>query len=265
MRLRALLLGTIAFAGLAAAPPAAAQSTRAATLKGVVLDAATAKPLQGARIVVSTTGGVFVTDSAGQFEISGLATGIVRFFFSADGFPTASVVLAFASGEVMQQRFELDSTIVAQVDSLRPTIQPLEPTTVTAEYSRGVRYENFERRLKTGRGQYVTRAQIDSSSWSDLGDAVRHMRGVAVECGGGRGCQIRMVRANQGCYPEYIVDDRVDNFFGPYVAIRDIEGLEVYTGAADVPGEYAGRNAGCGVVVIWTKAGPLKKRPPAKP
>ena len=263
MRHRSLLLGAIAIAGLVAAPGAAAQSSRPATLKGQVLDAATAQPLPGARVVVSTTGGVFVSDSMGRFEVPGLATGIVRFYFSADGFPTATVVLAFASGEVMQQRFELDSAVVVAQEPMQPSIQPLEPTTVTAEYSRGVRYENFERRLKTGRGQYVTRAQIDSSSWSDLGDAVRHMRGVAVECGGGRGCMIRMVRANQGCYPEYIVDDRLDNFFGPYVAIRDIEGLEVYTGASDVPGEYAGTNAGCGVVVIWTKAGPLKKQ--AKP
>jgi hypothetical protein len=65
-----------------------------------------------------------------------------------------------------------------------------------------------------------------------------------------------MARALPSCYPQYIVDGRPDNFFGPNVAVRDIEGIEVYTGAADVPGEFAGTDAGCGVVVIWTRNGP---------
>lgn len=245
---------------LASASIAGAQSTRPATLRGTVLDAATATPIR-ARVVVSTTGAVVLTDSAGQFEVRGLSSGIVRFFFTAEGFPAAAVVLAFAPGEVMVQRFELDSS-QALADSLRPSIQPLAPAEVIATVPRGVRYEDFERRMKTGRGHYLTREQIDSSSFTNLQDAVRGMRGVAVECGGGRGCLIRMVRANQGCYPEYIVDGRPDNFFGPLIAIRDIEGLEIYTGGADVPGEFAGTNAGCGVVVIWTKSGPMRKRAP---
>lgn len=245
---------------LVSASVAGAQSSRPAVLRGTVLDAATAKPLAGARVVVSTTGAVVQTDSVGRFEIRGLSSGIVRFFFTAEGFPNAAVVLAFAPGEVMVQRFELDSSQALQ-DSLRQSIQPLAPTEVTADAPRGVRYEDFERRMKTGRGQYLTYQQIDSSGFANLTDAVRGMRGVAVECGGGRGCVIRMARANQGCYPEYIVDGRPDNFFGPLIAVRDIEGLEIYTGGADVPGEFAGRNAGCGVVVIWTKSGPARKRP----
>ena len=238
-----------------------AQSSRPATLKGTVFDAATAAPLIGARVVVSTTGKVVQTDSTGGFEVSGLASGIVRFYFTAQGFPQSAVILAFAPGEVMVQRFELDST-TAVADSLRRSIQPLAATEIVATPTRGVRYEDFERRLRTGRGHYVTREQIDSSSFASLRDAVQGMRGVLVECGGGRGCVIRMARANQGCYPEYVVDGRVDNFFGPQVAIRDIEGIEVYTGGTDVPGEFAGRNSGCGVIVIWTKAGPVRRKSP---
>jgi hypothetical protein len=63
------------------------------------------------------------------------------------------------------------------------------------------------------------------------------------------------------CRPDYVVDERVDNYFGPTVPIRDIEALEVYTGASDVAGEFAGRNAGCGVIVIWTKSGPSRRKP----
>ena len=71
---------------------------------------------------------------------------------------------------------------------------------------------------------------------------------------------IRMVRAPMQCLPEYVVDDNVDNSFGPGIPVRDIEALEIYTGPADVPGEYAGRNAGCGVIVIWTRSGPPRRK-----
>jgi hypothetical protein len=48
--------------------------------------------------------------------------------------------------------------------------------------------------------------------------------------------------------------------FGPLVPVRDIQAIEVYTGASDVPGEFAGTNAGCGVIVIWTTNGRASKR-----
>ena len=69
-----------------------------------------------------------------------------------------------------------------------------------------------------------------------------------------------MARAPMRCMPEFIVDDQVMNDFGPVTPIRDIIALELYTGPAEVPGEYAGRNAGCGVVVIWTRSGPTRIR-----
>ncbi|MFN5598688.1 MAG: hypothetical protein ACK5AK_04820, partial [Gemmatimonas sp.] len=92
-----------------------------------------------------------------------------------------------------------------------------------------------------------------------LQDAMRSMRGVRFSCAGGT-CRAQMVRAPLGCSPEYIVDERVDNAFGPTIPIRDIVGLEVYSGASDVPGEFAGRNSGCGVIVIWTTAGREPRR-----
>ena len=244
---------------LAGAPSVLWAQQAGARLRGTVTDATTSAPVKGARVILATTGRFVQSDSAGAFELRGLPSGIVRLFFSAQGFPRVSVLLAFASGETMVRRFELDSTAAAgAADTSTRRIQALAPAEIVATPTRGVRYADFERRMKTGRGQYITREQIEEAGYANLTQAVRTMRGVAVECGGTQGCRIRMARASQNCYPEYVVDGRVDNFFGPFVAIRDIEGMEVYTGASDVPGEFAGRNAGCGVVVIWTGAGPPK-------
>lgn len=261
------LAGSLAIVAL---PGAAADAQgNFARLRGVVTDVSTKTPVAGVRVVIAATGRYATTDSSGKFELRDLPTGVLRFFFTAQGFPRTSVVLAFARGETMVQAFEIDSTAAAtaaDTSARGRRVQQLEATEVTAEPSRGVRYEDFERRMKTGRGQYVTRQQIEAGAYNNLGDAARTLRGVLVECGGGRGCQIRMARAGQACYPQYIVDGRPDNFFGPYVAIRDIEGVEFYTGASDVPGEFAGVNAACGVVVIWTRSGPPPlKRPGTTP
>lgn len=237
-----------------------------ARLRGVVLDAATQVPIAGVRVVIAATGRFATSDSLGRFEVPDLPSGIIRFFFNADGYPRTTVVLAFAKGETMVQRFELEpAAVLAAADSVaeRERIPRLAQVDITAEPSRGVRYEDFERRLKTGRGQYVTREEIEARNYNNLGDAARALRGVLVECGGPRGCQIRMARAGQACYPQFIVDGRPDNFFGPLVAIRDVEGLEFYTGASDVPGEFGGSTAACGVVVIWTRNGPAKAKPSA--
>lgn len=252
-----------ALIGLAAAAllggPAGAQQAPA-RLKGSVVDAATRRPLPAVRVALATTGRFVLSDSAGAFDMPGIPTGINRIIFSAEGFPRVSVVLAFAPGEVMDQRFELDSSsaIPDTVSRLR-TAQPVSPVEVVAEPSRGTRYADFERRMRTGRGQYVTREQIEAANYNRLSDALRVLRGVTVDCGGTLGCVARMTRAPMRCFPDYVVDGQVNNYFGPQVAIRDIEGVEVYTGAADVPGEFAGRNAGCGVIVIWTRSGPPRR------
>ena len=254
--------------------PLAAQST--GRLTGAVHDRSTGAPLADATIVFLGDGRSVTTDSAGAFRIERLPMGVLRFLVRAKGFPSAGLVLPFAKGETMERRVELDSsaaTAAAAAAPARPTAgsgaattgtaagaQALPTVAVAAEASRGPRYANFERRRRTGSGQYVVAEDIEKGGFNSLQDIARTLRGVTVSCSGGMGCQIQMTRAPMRCKPEYVVDDNVDNEFGPSVAVRDIEALEFYTGASDVPGEYAGRNAGCGVVVIWTKSGPPRRK-----
>lgn len=256
-----LLRPLIALLALAAALPAQAEAQqRFARLRGTVRDAKSQAPVAGVRVVIAATGRFTTTDSVGYFDIRDIPSGVIRFIFTAEGYPRAQVSLALAPGETMLQDFELDAA-PEPPDSTerRRRVQELPTEKVTAAPSRGVRYEDFERRMRTGRGHYITREQIEERGYNTLQDAARVLRGVTVECAGARSCNIRMVRAPQGCYPSYWVDGREDNFFGPFVAVRDIEGMEIYTGASDVPGEFAGSNAMCGVVVIWTRNGPPKK------
>ncbi len=257
--LRLALLAVV----LVAFPAAHAQKSRGRLL-GLVLDVSTGAGVAQAVILHVSDGRTVSADSAGLFRFDSLPSGIVRFVVRARGFPSARLIVAMTAGEYMERRVELDSTaataLAAAIAEERVNAQQLAKVTVEAKASLGPRFANFERRRATGAGQYLTSDDIDRSQFSSLQDVARSLRGVTVECGGGLGCHIRMSRAPMRCSPEYVVDDNVDNIFGPTVPVRDIQALEVYTGPADVPGEYAGRNAGCGVIVIWTKSGPLKRK-----
>jgi Carboxypeptidase regulatory-like domain/TonB-dependent Receptor Plug Domain len=251
---------------LAASASEAAAQAKNARVAGAVVDRVNGAPVRGATVVFLGDGRSQVTDSTGTFRFEKLPMGIARFLVRADGFPHGALIVALAQGEVIDDnRVELDSVTPLRVVETGPPPsatngQMLAPVVVEGERSLGPRFANFERRRRTGAGQYITRDEITRRQYSSLQDIARGMRGVNVECSGGsQGCQIRMVRAPMRCLPEYIIDDNVDNTFGPTMPVRDIEGMEVYTGPADVPGEYAGRNAGCGVIVIWSRSGPARK------
>lgn len=40
------------------------------------------------------------------------------------------------------------------------------------------------------------------------------------------------------------------------INIASLDGVEVYASASEVPVEYAGQSADCGVILLWTRRGP---------
>lgn len=252
---RFILLCLIA-ASMGGVPRAIAAQVRSGQLSGTVVDHATGAGLAAADIQLVEDGRRVLTDSAGGYSFRDLPAGIVRFLVRAPGFPTTRVAVALIRGERLSHVIELDSGSVRADPA-----QQLPGMAVAAPAPPAPRYVDFERRRLNGRGQYLVKEDLEKAGYASLQDAIRGLRGVNVECGGGSGCMIRMARAPMRCSPEYIVDERTDNTFGPTTPIRDIEGIEVYTGPSDVPGEFAGRSAGCGVVVVWTRSGPTPKRP----
>ncbi len=246
----------VSLALAASASPLRAQASNG-RLSGAVIDKVTGAPIADAVVVFLGDGRSAIADSTGKFRFENLPSGLLRFTVRAKGFPSGKLVIALAKSEAMERQVELDSVTVAMAPG---NAQFLPKVNVEAAASLGPRFANFERRRATGAGQYRVADDIDQSGVTNLQEVVRGMRGVTVECGGGLGCHIRMTRAPMQCPPEYVVDDNVDNMFGPTIPVRDIQALEVYTGPTDVAGEYAGRNAGCGVIVIWTKSGPPKRK-----
>ena len=254
---RSAILGSVAGIALSSLLPIGALGAQQSTLRGVVLDRSTGQGVIGAQIVVVDEKRTVVADSQGKFKIYNLPPGRSHLVVRALGFPPRQLNVELSPGAITDQPVQLDSTDAGRLSSA----QALPSMSVTALSTRvNYRLADFERRRQDGRGQYLTEDEIAKSGAYSVADAVKGMRGVTYECGGGAGCFVRMARAPMRCLPEYIVDDREMNDFGPSTPIRDIIGLEVYTGPTEVPGEYAGRYAGCGVIVIWTRSGPTRKK-----
>lgn len=252
---RVLPGAAVALAALAmtVVTPLSAQAPSAA-LRGRVVDRRAAAGIARAEIVLVRDGRRVATDSAGRFVFKAIPAGRQQFVIRALGYAPANFTLDVETGADLHRLIELDSSQTAR------SAQAVDGVTVTAERHVSYRMVDFERRRKTGRGQYLDEEEILRSGAMALPDLTRGMRGVTMLCGGGDGCRIHMVRTGPQCEPEYVVDGRVENMFGRYTPIRDIVGLEIYTGPSDVPGEFAGVNAACGTVVIWTRAGPTPRK-----
>jgi hypothetical protein len=252
-------LGTGALLALSTALPRAHAQVRPAALRGRVIDKASAAAIPHAEIVLLNDGRHLATDSIGRYAFRDLPSGALRFVVRAPAHAALQLDVEFTAGDDVQRTIELDSASAGET----PHTLPAVAVSATAPDVTSYRLLDFERRRRTGRGQYLSDEEIRASSAANVSDATRGMRGVTLHCGGSaiRGCRIQMARAPMNCEPEYIVDGRADNMFGPTTPIRDIVALEVYTGPSDVPGEFAGTNAGCGVIVLWTRTGPPRRRP----
>lgn len=232
----------------ALAPAALGQ---AASVFGRVVERTSGRPIANAQFILLGDDRVTYSDSAGRYAFPRLSMGVARITVRAVGFASQTLVIELEAGQRAERPVFMESVA-----------RSLEAVDVTAAPQVNYRMLDFERRRRTGRGQYLTEEDIIESGAYNVADAVKNLRGVTYECGGGAGCFIRMTRAPMRCLPEFVVDDHVMNDFGPLTPIRDIVAMEVYTGPAEVPGEYAGRNAGCGIVVIWTRSGPTQSKKP---
>ncbi|HJQ21106.1 MAG TPA: carboxypeptidase-like regulatory domain-containing protein [Gemmatimonadaceae bacterium] len=255
--MRALSMGIIA--GLAVSTAAPAWAQQGARMSGRITDRTTGSGIVRAQIILVSNSRTVFTDSTGKYLFVDLPAGSVQFLVRADSFPAVTLYVDLDSGQTLIRPVVMDSSAEGR------GAQQLAAVSVNAEAPVvNYRMVDFERRRLSGHGQYRNEEELIKSGAYTLQDVVVPMRGVDVDCSkttpGGDGCRIHMFRAPTNCDPEFVVDGHVDAYFGPRTPIRDIIGLEVYSGASDVPGEFAGSNSACGVIVIWTKSGPSKTK-----
>ena len=240
--------GLVAIAlGLVLTPGrAAGQEQPKSGLIGRVHDDRSGEVVPAAEVFIDGQPSKATLSSQARFVISNLTPGHHRIEIRAIGYRLMGVEIDFAPGQVVDRTFDLTFTG-----------ERLPDVEVEAKVSKTLpRFAEFERRRARGIGHFITRDEIKARGYTNVGDALRTVKGVRVNCNINIECFVQMVRAAPGCGPIYYVDGQQARSFAESTAIQDIQGIEVYRGSAEVPGEYSGSFAGCGVVAIWTRAAP---------
>jgi len=226
--------------------PLLAQST----LRGRVIDSEMGGALVGALVQIGkdTTGPSFISDSGGFFAAPGLPRGMVDVRIRLLGYEEKTFQVFMPDSGELYRQFALDFNgfmlpeIVVQARAER--LQP--------------RYIEFERRRARKLGAFFRWDDIKKASYNSVGDALRTVRGVRIQCDQSRfECNAVMARS-PNCLPAWYIDGIEVHSFHENTPIRDIYGIEVYRGTGEIPAEYAGSNAGCGVIVMWTKSRPYR-------
>jgi len=244
-----------------AARPIAAQRmppAQGVVLRGTVRDGTTHAPLAAVTITLDV-GVATSTDDKGDFALSVPAARAVRVLLRRLGYDSLAVTLDSVPADHPRYAFELSRTPHA-----------LDTVTVGARpKSWSPKLEGFEQRMaRRNGGTFFTREDIDQRRPLVVSDLVRRSPGVRIVDSMGvrlfassRGSRIsdtpRGGRKSAPCIMRVGVDGQVMEwgFAADQIATPEVYGIEVYSGPATVPREYASQVADgyCGLVMIWTR------------
>jgi hypothetical protein len=226
---------------------------RGQAIVGQLLDASTGATIRDGHLdLLSDDRAVLsraVSDSTGHFRLEFPDEGRFRIRAAHPGHRTAvSMPLQVARGDTIEVEFRLSDRTVL----LAPLVVKA-PRRVVRTALAGY-YERLESPVR--RGRFLTREQIEKRHASFASDLLRTIAGVRVVPREVGGSSMVLVR---GCEPRLFLDGlRVhlpDVGIDELVTPADLEGIEVYGSAAEVPIELGGSNSICGAIVLWTKRG----------
>jgi hypothetical protein len=248
----------VMFIGLATPGLAQQLDTAKVVILGRVRDASTRQPIADA--TVSTGNGtVAATNEQGEFALATSLAGRIVVFVRRLGYDSLSAEVDAPSPN--------DTRYVFEMHRAAQTLDTVSVATEAASWSPKV--EGFEHRLAhhTG-GTFFTRTAIEQRRPIAVSDLVRRAPGVRVVDSMGvrlfasaRGNKVvdsgRRGRQSAPCIMRVGLDGRVMEwgYAADHISLEDVYGIEVYSGPATIPREYASQitDGFCGLVMIWTR------------
>lgn len=236
--------------------PGAAQ-----TVRGTVVDADTGNPVSLAYVgLLAEDRDVVVADLAddgGAFTLTAPEGGEYFLYVRGSGYET-----------LMDGLFELGRNGVFEV-RVGLTPEPIELEAVSVDARRSVsRLEasGFYDRVVTAPGHFLSRDDVTRVGGSLISEVLRSVPHVQIDASrpliGPNAMQrasIVMRRGTGRCSPTLYIDRHVvaTGAVEPvrpdeYVSPSEVEAMEIYTSASDVPVEFDAIND-CGVILIWTR------------
>lgn len=264
-----------AFALTIASTAAQAQGS----IRGEVLAGPQRAPVRGAAVSVSGGSARVATDSLGHYALLSVPLGERLVIATAPGFRPETVTVDL----------DVDVLEISPI-VLQPAVQTLAGVAVTGEAtSTAARLSGFEERRKFGNGAFIDRGMLEkftNRQTSEVlaalapGVSIRRGRGMKAWAASGRssatsggafgqagGFQLDRsdiaAGARPACYMDvYLNGALIYNSKGGAVPLHDInsippeqiESIEAYASASQVPAQFNRTSGGCGVVVIWTRS-----------
>ena len=220
---------------------------------GRVRDARTKRPVTVATVSLVGRTEMGVTNRRGGFVLSGVPVGVYELSVRHLGYAPLTHPVWVSRG------------ITTEIEvGLVPDPVEMEPLVATTTRSRRLETKGFYERKYwgelVGTGTFYTADGIDRRRPALISHMIADGPGIRLECGlRARSCDIVNTRlsagfSSDGCPMSVYVDgmgigSNADRMVSPV----EIAGVEIYRGAASVPGEFAGSDSRCGVVAIWTK------------
>jgi hypothetical protein len=231
-----------------------AAGMKAQTVRGVVVDAATRKPLYGAAVLVGADSVQrrATSDSAGAFNLRLPGAGLYMVGATRLGYLRHDAdTIRVGEGETVTLRIELDQTAV-----------PLHPVVVMDRLSR--MSNGFEQRRVLGFGRFMDQDEIEKRHASKTTDLFRGLPGVHLTpLPRGMGMVLQLRKGAGFCQPVLLVDGLpLGDSRQSLDLLMDssmIEAIELYPSVSTAPVQY--RSGDCGVVLFWMKHGPAEAQP----
>lgn len=230
----------------------------------VLMEDSSEAPIRNAEVLLHDLGLGARTDSAGRYSVGNIPLGLHRVLVRAFGFEPLELRVAFMRPDTLQRDFLISKKAVAV----------LEEVNVKASTARS----EFEERRLLRNGHFLDRSDLEDAKARKLSDVLSRIPGVRIMRGNlgrawianSRGTSSIMREfvpdrfdqaqgARRACYAHVYVDDAITfGGVGPLFDINsippsEIEAIEYYSGAAQIPPKYNRTGSACGVLVIWTK------------
>lgn len=206
--------------------------------------------LEGARVSLLGTAYSATTGHRGEFSFKDLPAGKYVIQASAIGYTTLSSEIEVKEKEILEVRFE------ALAEGVRlPELMVAEAPNLPPE---------FLRRSESGGGRYISRADIERRNASSLGDLLRGVPGLRVNCSR-TPCRVQFTRETRNCPMAYWLDGIPTDAWSVLLQpARELDGVEIYSGLSETPPELYVRNT-CGALVVWTRTPPRGGKKPKVP
>lgn len=219
---------------------------------GFVSDRDNGRGVASAQVEVVGTGRRVLTDANGMFVLDRLPPGETALAISHLSYATSGRLFRAQPGQAYELRAQLAPEAIA--------LEGIEVSTRSPSWYRQMEGLQFRMSRAMG-GTFVLDTQLEARGYPPVAEILRELPGVKIRkvnrfdyTVNFRLCEMPPVLYIDGIQ----VNQPEQGAAMPELSMvqgMDIQAIEVYRGAGTLPPEYAGPDAMCGAIIIWTKRG----------